>query len=611
MLYREVLEIKKPFRIISCIFIILITIIGSSIISCGEQSLSITNWKIESNILESGDLGITEDITFNFKRKYNGVFREIILDGTSGIEGIKVIENDKNGILEYNKVDGAKKGDSNVFLINEKNNSVTLQIFSPSENEKKTFRIMYTMKNVAKKYNDTGELFYKFLGEQNDTPIDSFFVNIVLPRKDAGNRVRMFAHGPLNGEIHKITDDTINLRVQDVPKSTLIEARILFPREFIPISQNIVNRDAYSDIINEETELQEKIQKGLVKKEATGMLFGNIAIILSAVEILTFIFFLFKYRRLKDIHEELRHSEVPDDNTPAIAGYIIGTGINGNTIIATMLDLYRKGYIKIDGGEEFKKRRKILRDFTITKTREEDDNLLNHEKHFMGWLIDVMGNGTTVTTEDIKNYREKKSSVFTRYYNKWTQLIKEDANNKGYFDRSTRKYGLLLIILFPIGLILSIISLINENILGLPLIFTSMLMLFQGVVLLTRKSDYGYHQYKKWVEFRKHMKRIKKDDPGYSMDKYPKGISLIYGLAFGIDNNILNELGVEVAHRQDAFAYGHGWLYWYFIFNSSSSNAFSNSINNSFGGTTSSVGMGGGFTGGGGGGAGGGGAGGF
>ncbi len=291
MLYREVLEIKKPFRIISCIFIILITIIGSSIISCGEQSLSITNWKIESNILESGDLGITEDITFNFKRKYNGVFREIILDGTSGIEGIKVIENDKNGILEYNKVDGAKKGDSNVFLINEKNNSVTLQIFSPSENEKKTFRIMYTMKNVAKKYNDTGELFYKFLGEQNDTPIDSFFVNIVLPRKDAGNRVRMFAHGPLNGEIHKITDDTINLRVQDVPKSTLIEARILFPREFIPISQNIVNRDAYSDIINEETELQEKIQKGLVKKEATGMLFGNIAIILSAVEILTFIFF--------------------------------------------------------------------------------------------------------------------------------------------------------------------------------------------------------------------------------------------------------------------------------------------------------------------------------
>jgi len=46
-------------------------------------------------------------------------------------------------------------------------------------------------------------------------------------------------------------------------------------------------------------------------------------------------------------------------------------------------------------------------------------------------------------------------------------LIKEDANNKGYFDDSTRKYGLPLVILSPLGFILSIVTLVYENLLGL------------------------------------------------------------------------------------------------------------------------------------------------
>lgn len=604
-------DIKKSFMVTSFIFIILAAIIGSTVTSNGEQSLNITNWTVESSISENGDLGIIEDITFNFKGKYNGVFREVILEDTSGIAGIEIAEVSGDKILEYKKVENAKKGDSNVFLIDRKNDGVILQVFSPSRDEKKTFRMIYTIKNVAKKYNDTGELFYKFLGEQNDTPVDFFSANITLPQEDTDNKVRIFAHGPSNGEIHKTTGDTVNLQVRDVPKNTLIEARILFPKQFIPVSQNVINKDVYSDIMNEETELQEGIQQSIIKKEARGALFGNIAVILSAVEVLIFIFLLTKYRRLRDIHEESRYSEVPDDNTPAVISYVTGTAISNNTIIATLLDLYRKGYIKINGGEEFKKRRKVLRDFTITKTKEEDNSLLSHEKHFIGWLIGIMGDGTAVTTGDIKDYSKKKRSMFTKYHNNWMQLIREDANNKGYFDKSTKKYGLSLIMLFPLGLILSIISLANENILGLPLIFTSILMLFQGIMLLSRKSDYGYEQYKKWMEFKKHMKGIKKGDSKHDLDKYPKGVSLIYGLAFGIDNDILNELNVENLHREDAFSYSHGWLYWYFIFNSSRNNAFSNSINNSFGSTTSSAGMGGGFTGGGGGGAGGGGAGGF
>jgi len=586
------------------LIIILTIVISSPIIASAEDGLRITNWLVESKLLENGDISIVEDITFKFNEKYNGVFREIVLEGTSGIEEIRVLENSKNKVLEYNEAEKAKKGDSNVFLINDEKNTTVLQIFSPSKDEEKTFRIIYTVKNVAKKYNDTGEFYYKFLGSENETPIDFFSVVITLPQKDIENKVKVFAHGPLNGQINKISDDSIHLSVENVPKSTFIEGRVLFPKEFIVASNNIVNKDAYLDIMNEEARLQEKIKEDIIKRKARGDLFGNISALLAIIEVLIFALLTIKYRRNKDIFAETKYLEVPEDNTPAVVSFITSTHISNTTIIATILDIYRKGYVKIDNGNEFKKGKETLKEFIITKIKEDENNLLSHEVHFLSMLIDTIGNGTTVTTKKIQEYGKKNSSMFTKHYAKWIQLIKEDANEKGYFDDSPNKYGLPLVILFPLGFILSVVTLVHENFLGLFLMVSSVLILIQGIMLLSRKSDYGYEQYKKWMEFKKYIKALKKDDFILDKYKYSKDMSLIYGLTLGLDNDILNNFNLETSHREDTFSYGYGWMYWFFILNSDKNNAFNKSINNSFNSVAPQVD-------GGGGGAGGGGAGGF
>lgn len=604
-------RIKRIFRTTLLLILTLVIVISTSIISSGEDSIRISRWLVESKLLENGDLSIVEDITFNISGKYNGVFREIVLENTSGIEEIKVVENSEDKILEYKRVEKAKKGDNNVFLTNEENDRMILQIFSPSKDEEKTFRVIYTIKNVAKKYKDTGELYYKFLGRENDTPIDLFSVNIILPKKDIDNKVKVFAHGPLNGEIHRVSDNTIHLEVEDVPKDTFVEARILFPREFIPASQNIVDQDEYLNIMNEEARLQEKIEEDILKRKARGTLFGNIAIVLAAIEILIFTLLTIKYRRIKDIYEASKYLDVPEDCTPAIATHITSNAVGTNTIIATILDLYRKGYVKVDDGDEYKKKKETIKDFTITKAKEEDSSLLSHERHFIRWLIDDIGDGITVTTKDIEGYSEKNSSMFIKQYSKWGQLIKEDTVNKGYFDKGSGKYGLPLVILFPITLIVAIIALAYENLLGLTLLVTSFLMLIQGIILLFRKSDYGYVEYRKWIEFKKYMNKLKRANIINDFSKYPKDISLIYGLALGIDSEILNKFNIKTDYEEGAFSYGQGWMYWYFILNNNKSNAFNKSIDNSFNSIAPSVGGGGRFTSGGGGGAGGGGAGGF
>lgn len=589
----------------------IIMILSFSTISFAEESLSIPKWQIESQLLGNGDLSITEDITFRFNDKFNGVFREILLEKTSGIQDINVAEVTEGSESQYKRVNDAKKGDSGVFVVIQDADVDKVQIFSPSRDEQKTFRISYTVKNVAIRYNDIGELYYKFLGSENETPIDSFTVEVRLPQNDVNDEVKIFAHGPLNGNITRKTNNIVYMQVKDVPKGTFIEGRVLFPKDFILNSNNLVDKNNYKNILDEEASFQKKIEEKAAKNVARSNLFGNISFVISAFEIIIFVLLLSKFRREKNIYEITRSNAIPEDCTPAVASYLVTMTDDSNTIIATILDLFRKGYIEIDGGQEYTMKRKKLRDFTITRVKEDDVILLNHEKHFMHWILDEIGDGKSVTTRDIEKYSKDNDSGFQSSYYDWQKKIKEDAIKKGYFDKSSKKYAGFLIIISSITLVFSLITLGFKSLFGLILLGTSILLLIYGITLYSRKSDYGYSQYKKWLEFKKHMNEYKNYNGIDDLTKYPLDISLIYALGLGIDKKVIKKFNINKAYNNQSYYQSNGWLYWYFLFAHDKNNDFNKSINRSFSGTSSSTGSGGGFSGGGGGGAGGGGAGGF
>lgn len=602
---------KNYFKNTFLLLFAAILILSFSTKANAEESLSIPKWLIQSQLLENGDLSMKEDITFRFSKNFNGVFREIVLDKTSGVQDIIVSEVTDNGEIQYRRVDDARKGDYGVFIVIEDTDIRKIQIFSPSRNEEKTFRLSYIVKNVAIKYNDIGELYYKFLGRENETPIDDFTVEIKLPQNDVNDEVKIFAHGPLNGQILRKTNNIAYMEVKDVTKDTFIEGRILFPREFISSSNNTVNKDNYTNIINEEVSLQKQIEEKAVRNAARSSLFGNISIALAAFEIIIFILLLSKFRREKDIYDTVNNSIIPEDCTPAVANYLVTMTYDSNTIIATILDLFRKGYIEVDGGQEYTKKRKKLKDFKITKIKEEDSALLSHEKYFMHWILDDIGDGKSVTTRHIEKYSKNHDSEFESSYFDWQKKIKEDAVRKGYFDKSSNKYATYLIIISSITLILSIITLGFRSLFGLALMGASIVLLIYGISLYFRKSDYGYSQYKKWLEFKNYMNQSKKLTIIDDFTKYPLDISLIYALGLGVDKKTIKKFNIDkIYDNQDCYC-NNGWLYWYFIFAHDQNNAFADSIDRSFDSTTPSTGSGGGFSAGGGGGAGGGGAGGF
>ncbi|MCF6464483.1 DUF2207 domain-containing protein [Clostridium sp. Cult2] len=567
-----------------------------------EKSLSINRWLIDSVIEENGDLEIVEDITFNFNDKFNGVFREIVLMDTDGVNNIQVREMVKGNEIVYTQVSKAENGDSDVFTIVDNGDNINVKIFSPSKDEEKTFRLSYTIKNVAVKYNDTGELYYKFLGRENNTPINFFAVNIKLP-KSITDRVKIFAHGPANGTINFKGDNLIRLEVENPPTDTFIEARVLFPTSFIPNSTNTVNNNRYDNIIEEELSYINKIEEKQIRREKNRNLFNNLSIIIAGLGVVSVAFTFSRFRRNIDIYDTMDHNLYPEDCTPAVAAYLTNNALSTTTIMATIFDLSRKGYISIEDKGEYKRN---INNFKLKKLEKSTNSLLDHERYLLEWLFYEIGDGNTVTTEDIEYEGKKHSTKFYKSYNAWQKKVKEESKNKGYYDDSRKRIGGLLVLFSSIAFSISIISLVLEGFYGFILLLVSIFAFIYGMIIMFRKSDYGYIQYKKWQDFKKELK-LRSDNLDIDNSYFPLDAALIYGLALGVNVKSLKKFKILIPES----TMPNHWVYWYFAIGHRGQNSFESSLNRSFSAGGSSTGSGGGFSGGGGGGAGGGGAGGF
>ncbi|KNF09985.1 putative membrane protein [Gottschalkia purinilytica] len=608
---------KKIMKVIFSVFFIFTFLLGYQQVVKADDSLTITNWRIDSRLKENGDLHIQEDITFSFSKYFNGVFRNILLNKTSGIEDIKVKEIDSGKKdYEYRKVDRASKGDKGVYVIENNKDEYRVKVFSPSEDESKTFRISYTIKNVAIKYNDTGELYYNFIGKENENHIEKLRINLKLPYSFNREDVKIFGHGPLNGKINYGDGNLIKVKVEDIADNNNVTVRILFPKEFVKQSSNIVKKNKYDEIMSEEKAYAEDIKRKEQVEKKLGRLLYKISFVLSGFAIITLFISFFKFKRNRNLLNLDYNNYEMTDNTPAEVSFIMNKYVSTDSIMATILDLCRKGYLRIrqEGKDKYidkeDKDKEEIQNFKITKIKDIDDKLKEHEKYFMNLLINDIGNGTFVTTKKIKKYGEKKDSDLEEKIYKWKDIIKNSIYGKEYFDKKAKKIGTKLLIIFVSFIVISIIALVYNALSGFVLLILSIYGIMYSSYLIGRKSDKGYIEYNKWKKFKIYIQSLNGSENIEDILKYSLDFSIVYSIALGLNKDIVDKFNIkeENSYKQQVFT--NSWLYWYIIFGNNGD--FNKSINSSFESTISpSTGSGGGFTGGGTGGAGGGGAGGF
>ena len=238
----------------------------------------IEKFYINATVEENGDLTVEE--YFYLNGEFNGMEREILysndglydfhpeldyyggskLHNGSGIELIEIralpiddnfdFEN-INGTL-FEEVSSADKGDYGVYTVDSSSNGESYQIYLPdSKNE--AFYIKYTLKNMAIVHNDVAELYWNAIGDSLRESIGTLRITVTFPENE--NEFRVWAHGPLNGVINKVSSQVLEAEVTNVYSYEPVDIRAVFDKGVVSNSTKTTNVDALEKILNYENDL--------------------------------------------------------------------------------------------------------------------------------------------------------------------------------------------------------------------------------------------------------------------------------------------------------------------------------------------------------------------
>jgi hypothetical protein len=200
--------------------------------------------RITAVIAPDGSMVVEERRTFTFNGDFTFVYWTLDVGGSSGIrvDGLSGPEGAYQLTDSPTALDDRPPG---TYLVTDRGNEVEVRAFYRASNESREFTLRYTVLDAATRWADTGELYWQFIGDEWELPVSDVSIEIKLPNPGEqvvpGENVRAWAHGPLDGVITfpDATDSSgdvggeVVLTVPRVPAGTFVEARIVFPAEWL------------------------------------------------------------------------------------------------------------------------------------------------------------------------------------------------------------------------------------------------------------------------------------------------------------------------------------------------------------------------------------------
>jgi uncharacterized membrane protein len=279
--------------------------------------------------------------------------------------------------------------------------------------------------------------------------------------------------------------------------------------------------------------------------------------------VLIFIFAIYVYIKFdKEYTAEFTGDylrELPNDDSPAAVSYLYYMEkINEETITATLLDLIRRDYISLDskGSNDSGS----LSDFKLIINRSMPlDDLEAHEKHFMVWMFDKIGDGKTVTTRQIKEYGKKNiesARAFQSNLKTFVRMAEKLGRSKRYFINGPRlnKTALMLINLIPVLYMIVLFTLFiiyYINILPSIIICIITMIIYSTYILnIKKRTKEGNELFVKWKAFKKFLEHFS------NMEDYPIPSIivwehyLVYATVLKISDKVMEQLKIKLPESE-------------------------------------------------------------
>lgn len=305
------------------------------------KSLEWTRLDADVTVLSNGDLQIKETNVINFTSgTFSFGYRDIDMQRIDRIVNISVTENG-----QPLKIETGLAG-SNKFRIK--------YYFSTAQNQTRTFVMNYTAQGATRYYAGGDQVYWAGVyAERNGFAVQNSRLTITLPSGATASEVG--AYGPRAAVSGKGESTAIATAQDSIPSGQEFEIRAQFPHGIITGSAPAWQA-AYDKQRDYQENTQPKIDLGFLLTSLLLAIGGPAAAILLYVT------------RGKDPNVGLvaDYLTEPPDVTPGVGGTLVDEKADLQDIIATLVDLARRGVLTMSEGEPDKKLGFSTREYTFS-----------------------------------------------------------------------------------------------------------------------------------------------------------------------------------------------------------------------------------------------------
>lgn len=573
------------------------------------KSYRIEEISVNTLVQADGGLQVEERLRYRFKGAYSFAFREILLKPGETLEGITVGE-DGTAYTE------SREESPGTYSVSRQSDRVKVTWYFRARNESRTFALQYRMHGVVAAHSDTAELYFQFVGDDWDRPIGRVLATVAFSEPVDPDSLKAWAHGPLHGNVELPGDGTVRFPVAPLPAGTFWEGRVLFPPSVVPGVERVSAEPALDRILAEEKTWAEEANRRREEAAAAEARRRELAAwllpwsILAAAAGAGLWFFLFwSHGKPHPRRKTFPPGQPPGSLRPAVAAYLMHRDVGGSAIAATLIDLARRGFLRIEETEREKSGWlgvKKVTDYRLERTDKPLSEAAPYERDLVEFTLSEAGDGQALWLSRFKKMASKSRSRFRKWFKQWKKQVKELG--KGFFEPYSGSVLSLNIVVGVAVLGFGIYCLVvSQSPVGVPSIVIGTMQAI-GSLALTRRTPEGQDLYRAWKEFKAHLKSISKGLGPLSLESKDWGRYLVASIILGMHRDLTKKLDVapdsETAHA----------MAWYIPHSGDSSQGLAD-FGSSISGMVSSVGSavssaagtGGGASAGGGGGSGGGG----
>lgn len=624
---------KKLKQILFFITFIFIVMLCNSVNAASDFELEHLDFKAKLN--SDGSMDVTETWKIDIDGETNTLFKTFETDNTkySGIENVIVKDVTEGNAVNFRQIDELMYHvTTNCYygMINDDGDFEIAWGINKSSG-RRTYEISYTVNNVLAKYNDCVELYWQFVGSDFEVPSDRVTGTITLPEKvEVLDNIRVWAHGPLNGEIYATANDTVTFEISPYIADTFIEVRVaVLETGMFNVVNKTYNNNQLQNIIDEETawaneanERRERIKRnketikhiGEIASVGIGILFGWLT-----------------SKNLKKIKETPKMEpttkldyfrEIPNEGkaNPANASFLYyynksaALTVMPKVLSATMLDLALKKYIEFEVDTNKKKNEQVL----VKILGKDESDLRESEKEIYNLLKKI---GTSFTMKEFEKYAQKHNNSFLNTINRISEKAeKENIEDQNYDKKLKQTHDNYIAIGIMAFIALAVIAVVWLAALEqgfVPVIIATIptviyaLTCFDIAGRIPGLTQKGIDEKEQWEGLKKYMEDFSMLDEREVPDLVLWEKYLVYATVFGIADKVLKQLKVKYPEFSDD-TYLSNSTYFYLMAHTDFNKSFVNSVSTSMqrayessvasSASSSGGGFGGGFSGGGGGG---------